>query len=669
MPDRATPSPEPRREYSSRLESRRDWLAHHVKQHRSLGNFRLLVLLAAAATAFGAFGREVVSGWWLLVPACIYFWVGSRLQRVETECSTLTRAIALYERALARLEGRWQSTGPDGARFLDDRHLYGRDLDVFGEASLFRLLSNARTRMGEETLAAWLSAPSAPDVVKERQQAGVELAPNLDLREDLAVMGEDVEAGVHPEALAAWGEREPVLEAGPFRAVARVLAVLGAGAIVAFFVYVAAGLKAIELSPETLVAVVVYFAVAAVSLVGVMLRFKRRTDRIIEEVDEAAADLALLSGVLARLEAEEFTSPRLRALRAELDVEGRAPSYCIRRLNFLTDLVDSRHNQFVALIAPFLLWDLHLGYAIEDWRRTSGPALRRWLNAVGEMEALSSLAGYRYEHPDDVFPEFVTESPVFHGEELRHPLLAEDVAIANDVKIGSDLRALVVSGSNMSGKSTLLRTVGLNAVLAQAGAPVRAKRLRLSPLSVGASIQIQDSLQEGTSRFFAEITRLGRIMAKARGEHAGNDKTAPGTEECEPVSEAARETPKPGGPDANGAEAKPGGEPTSTERETDTVPPVLFLVDELLHGTNSHDRRIGAEAIVRGLVDHHAIGLVTTHDLALAHIADALGPAGRNVHFEDHLADGHMRFDYRLRPGVVEKSNAIALMRSVGLEV
>ncbi len=639
MPDRPTLFSEPREEYSSRLQSRRDTLAHHVRQHRSLGNFRVLLLFAAAATALGAFGREMFSGWWLLVPAGVHFWLGSRLQRVETECTTLTRAIAFYERALARLDGRWQTVGADGACFLDDHHLYGRDLDLFGQSSLFRLLSNARTRMGEDTLAAWLSAPSTRDVVEERQRAVVELAPSLDLREDLAVMGEDVEAGVHPDALATWGEREPLIENGPFRALARLLSLLGAGAIAAFFVYIAAGLKFIELAPATLVAVVVYFAVAAVTLVGVMLRFKSRTDRIIEEVDEAAADLALLSGVLARLEAEQFTSPRLRALRAELEVEGKAPSYCIRRLNVLTDMADSRHNQFVAWIGPFLLWDLHLAYALEDWRRGSGPALRRWLDAVGEMEALSSLAGYRYEHPDDVFPEFVTESPVFDGERLRHPLLVEDVAIANDVKIGGDLRVLVVSGSNMSGKSTLLRTVGLNTVLAQAGAPVRAKRLRLSPLTVGASIQIQDSLQEGTSRFFAEITRLGLIMAKARGENTANDKAAP---------------------DSDGS---------GTQLATDAVPPVLFLVDELLNGTNSHDRRIGAEAIVRGLVDRNAIGLVTTHDLALAHIADTLGSTGRNVHFEDHLEGGRMRFDYHLRPGVVEKSNAIALMRSVGLDV
>jgi len=296
-----------------------------------------------------------------------------------------------------------------------------------------------------------------------------------------------------------------------------------------------------------------------------------------------------------------------------LDVEGWPPSRRIARLNRLINLLDSRHNPFIRVL---LLWDIHLSYAVEDWRRTSGPAMRRWLHAVGEIEALSSLAGYFYEHPRDVFPELAAESPCFEAEALGHPLLAEDRVVPNDVKMGGDLRVLVVSGSNMSGKSTLLRTIGVNAVLAQAGAPVRARRLRLSPLAVGASIRIQDSLQEGTSRFYAEITRLRQIMEKASGN-----------------------------------------------------PPVLFLIDEFLHGTNSHDRRIGAEGIVRGLVDRGAIGLVTTHDLALAHIADALGPRGANVHFADHLEDGRLRFDYRLRPGVVQKSNAIELMRSVGLDV
>jgi DNA mismatch repair ATPase MutS len=236
------------------------------------------------------------------------------------------------------------------------------------------------------------------------------------------------------------------------------------------------------------------------------------------------------------------------------------------------------------------------------------------------MEALCSLASHAFEHPGDPFPEFSSEGALLEAEAIGHPLIEEGRVVRNHVRIGGDApagpRVLVVSGSNMSGKSTLLRTLGVNAVLAQAGAPVRAGRLRISPLAVGASIRITDSLQGGVSRFYAEILRLRQIL----------DATA------HPL-------------------------------------PVLFLIDEFLHGTNSHDRRIGAEALVRGMVERGAIGLITTHDLALADIAGALGERAANVHFEDHVEDGRILFDYVMRPGVVRKSNAIELMRSVGLEI
>jgi len=280
------------------------------------------------------------------------------------------------------------------------------------------------------------------------------------------------------------------------------------------------------------------------------------------------------------------------------------------------ELLASRDNPAMRVLGPLVLWTEQLAFALEAWRRKSGPALRRWLDAVGEMEALCALAAYAWEHPADPFPEFVSGGPSFEGDDLAHPLLEESRAVRNGVRLGGDLRALIVSGSNMSGKSTLLRTVGVNVALALAGAPVRASRLRLSPLALGASIRVLDSLKGGTSRFYAEIQRLHQIMELAGGGL-----------------------------------------------------PVLFLLDELLHGTNSHDRRIGAEAIVRGLVDRGAIGLLTTHDLALASIAERVASRAANVHFEDHLENGRMRFDYRLRAGVVEKSNALELMRSVGLEV
>ena len=607
----------PREDYTRHHGLRRASLAMAIRDHVLFGYARVAALAAVIACAYAALGRELWSGWWLAAPALAFFWAGARLDRAVKTRARLTRSVAFYERALARLDGRWAATGGEtGERFVDDAHLYARDLDVFGPASLFELLSSARTRIGEATLAAWLKAPAEPDVVRARQAAVVELGPRTDLREDLAVLGEDTRTRVDVDALASWGEQPARLGSAAVPGWAWPLTAAGVLALVSLLGWVGAVAGAAQLSPQTLAALRA-FAVTAVAVCGgVVWRFHARAGAIFDEVDRAAHELELLGHVLSRLETERFACPRLTALRVALDVEGHPPSHRIARLKSLADLVDSRDHFIVRLIGPLLLWDVHLAYAIERWRRTSGPAVRRWVEAVGEIEALSSLAGYHFENPDDVFPDLNAGPAGFDGEALGHPLLPETSMVRNDVRLTGDLRVLVVSGSNMSGKSTLLRTVGVNAVLAQSGGPVRARRLRLTPLQLGASIRIQDSLQTGVSRFYAEITRLGLIMRRA--------------------SEA---------------------------------PPVLFLLDELLHGTNSHDRRIGAEAIVRGLVDRGAIGLVTTHDLALAQVADSLGARGGNVHFEDSLEDGRIRFDYRMRPGVVQKSNAIELMRSVGLDV
>jgi DNA mismatch repair ATPase MutS len=299
-----------------------------------------------------------------------------------------------------------------------------------------------------------------------------------------------------------------------------------------------------------------------------------------------------------------------------LRLAGEPPSRRLAELGRLLAWLDSRDNLYFKPIAPLLLVTTRTALAVEAWRRAAGPALGGWLAAVGELEAVASLAGYAFENPADPFPEVVEAGPLFDAAGLGHPLLPEDRCVRNDLRLDGELRLLVVSGSNMSGKSTFLRAAGVNAVLAQAGAPVRANRLRLSPLAVGATLRVQDSLQEGKSRFYAEISRLRKIVELTEG----------------PL-------------------------------------PVLFLLDEILHGTNSHDRRIGAAAVVRALLKRPAVGLVTTHDLALTEIAARLAPHAANVHFADEVTGGELHFDYRLRPGPVQHSNALALMRAVGLEV
>ena len=606
----------PREEYARRLAERRAAVAAYDRKHLTLGNWRLGLGVAAAVLVYLAFGRGAVSGWWLLAPVAAFACLAVVHDRVLRERRLRERAVRFYEHALARLEDRWAGTGETGERFLNPAHPYAEDLDLFGRGSLFELICTARTRMGEFTLASWLLGAAAPQAVRARQEAVEELRPRLDLREDLAVLGEDVRTGVHPELLAAWGEQPPLLDAQQLRPLAIVLSALGISSLIGLAIIGIADLSAFALPETASIALRDYFLAVLVLDALFFFRYRKAVAHVVHAVEDSAHDLALLSAVLVRIERERFSSPLLSGLRADLDTEGWPPSRRIARLNRLMELLDSRDNLALRVIGPILLWDTHVALAVEAWRKKSGAVVRRWLEAVGAVEALSCLAGYSFEHPADVFAEFAGESPWLDAQEIGHPLIPESRAVCNSVRLGGDLRVLVVSGSNMSGKSTLLRTVGINVVLAQAGAPVRARALRLSPLAVGASIHILDSLQTGTSRFYAEVTRLRRIMDLTNG-----------------------------------------------------LLPVLFLLDEFLHGTNSHDRFIGAEAIVRGLADRGAIGFVTTHDLALAEIADGLGERGSNVHFQDYLEDGLMRFDYRMRPGIVRKSNALELMRSVGLEV
>jgi hypothetical protein len=350
--------------------------------------------------------------------------------------------------------------------------------------------------------------------------------------------------------------------------------------------------------------------------VGISHRFRLRLNEAAHAAEEAGPDLMLLSQVLTAFEREEFSSPRLLQLQAQLNQQGIPPSRAIAKLNRLVDYLEDAHNFIVRIFDPVIFYRLQFVLATESWRRRFGPSLRLWLDSVGELEALAALGGYTYEHPEDVFPEFVDSAPCFEAEALAHPLIPQERAVPNDLQLDRDLQLIIVSGPNMAGKSTFLRGIGVNAVLAQSGAPVRAAKLRLSPLAVTASICVLDSLEGGISRFYAEIHRLKQIMDLTRG----------------PV-------------------------------------PVLFLLDELLSGTNSHDRLIGTRSFVTKLVEQGAVGLVSTHDLALTAIPQEIGSKAINCHFEDHLEDGQLRFDYKLYPGIVQTSNALPLMRSIGLEV
>jgi hypothetical protein len=592
---------DPAAEYRRRRDARRAAVAAAERRSTQLSYARVAAFVLAVAAIWAA-ATHRAPGVAVAVPVVGFIVLVVIHDRADRARRRALRAVDYWEHGLARIEERWVGQGEGGARFYDDAHPYARDLDLFGKGSLFELLCTARTRSGEETLARWLNVPAAAADVRARQEAVKELRARLDLREQLALAGEDVRAEVDPQGLSRWGAAAPVL--------VRSAAWLGVGALSVAGVVALSGWFA-----QRWTVLPVGLVVPVVALV--MRAYRDRVAAVHAGVDRPGRDLAVLALVVGLFEKEQFAAPRLRALADRLRHGDEPASHQIARLATLVDWANAQRNQFFAPVGWLILWPVHFAYAIEGWRARSGADVARWIEVIGELEALAALAGYAYERPDEPFPEIVDGDPRIDAVALGHPLIPRNKCVRNDLALGGgELRLYVVSGSNMSGKSTMLRTVGINVVLALAGAPVRAEKLIVSPLQVGATLRIQDSLAEGASRFYAEITRLKQLVDLSRAE-----------------------------------------------------PPLLFLLDEILAGTNSHDRRIGAEAVVRGLIDHGAIGLVTTHDLALAEVADALAPRARNVHFEDRMVDGKLEFDYRMRDGVVQHSNAIALMRAVGLEI
>ncbi|MCK5796136.1 MAG: DNA mismatch repair protein MutS, partial [Deltaproteobacteria bacterium] len=554
-----------------------------------------------------------------------------------------------YEAALARLEDRWRGQGQGGEGLVDGEHPFATDLDLMGEGSLFELLCQARSRAGERTLARWLLSPHQRADGEEddflsrlgaRTAAVAALRDAVDVREHLALVARGVRAEVEPDRLQTWGEAP--------RALPQSLALWIALWIPALATPTALALALAGTLPWT-----PFLILLAVE--GAIYRiFGARVERVVSEVDTSGRQLKVVASVLSLLEAQRFSAPRLRTLQDRLQAEGVRASESVAALDRRLVWLEAMKNPMVAPLGFLLLWPLHMGAAVERWRLRYGGQIRVWFQTLGELEAIYSLAGYAYDHPEDPFAELVAldraEGDVsgagarLEGEALRHPLMAKGRCVANDIVLvglsaastasapltdgDSDAAVWMVSGSNMSGKSTYLRTVGSNVALALLGAPVAARRLRLTPLALGATLRIQDSLHDGRSRFFAEVRRLKLLMDSAR-------------------------------------------DPTS--------PPLLFLLDELLHGTNSQDRQTGAFAILSRYVAEGGIGLVTTHDLALG-AQEAKLPWLANRHFTDAVAEGKMdgetvreedalSFDYRLRDGRLEGSNALALMRAVGLDV
>jgi len=544
--------------------------------------------------------RGQVSALWPSLPISIAAASARRLQKTRQARSRNWRLKLFYDRAVRRVKGDWAYTKAPGEVFDDPDHVYARDLTIFGEGSLFQLLDVTRTSIGQRGLASYLLGAPALQETLMRQEAVRELRGRVDLREKIATLGK------FDFVESKWTTFEDWLKS-PTLSYPRYLPIIAA---------ITSGLLAALLLlgysariPWAPLAVLVGILVIIHAEVGWF--FRDRVNRMVDWVRPVALETGVLREGLDLLTREEFQSLKVRRLADQ--VQGASAS--LRRLERLLDALAQRDKEWFYLISRLLLGGTQLCIAIEQWRASHGEALKKWIEAWAEFEALNALAVYGHENPDNAFPEFASDRVCFEARELGHPLLPRASCIPNDVELNKRFSFYVVSGSNMAGKSTLLRSIGLNAVLGLAGAPVRAGALRLSSLSVFGSLSIVDSLQSGKSKFLAEVDRLRLAIEAAASK------------------------------------------------------PVLFLVDEIFSGTNSRDRRLAAEAVVRTLTHRGAIGVLSTHDLALTEIADAEGMRGFNVHMGSRDGRDPMDFDYRLKPGITKETNALAIARMAGVPV
>jgi MutS domain V len=579
---------------------------------RAIGAARLAVAAGACALVGGIVWAHLGPSVWGALALLALGFVGLVVahSRVHDAAERAKAGLRFNERGIARLTLAWDALPSASKRFENADHPFTGDLDVFGRASLMQLVDATETRFGEERLAALLSLdrPTGwPHDVVARQEAVRDLSGRVVFREALAMAG-GVLANEKPDPapLVAWAERHD----GPPPMFRRMLPVLAWVQPAVVLPLLAFG-PALGLSTRTVTLVCVGAIILGIGT-------GTRLASMLGATSARGSAVTRWRAMIAALEREPFDAPLLKTLRATLEGEGFRASNEIARLERIVGYADARNNEvFRFFIGPVLMWDAHCALALLRWRARAGARLRAWLDALAEAEAIASLAAFAFEHPDFAWPELV-EEPMLEARSLGHPLIPGDRRVANDVRLPSSGRALVITGSNMSGKSTLLRALGANAVLAAAGAPACASAMRLGPLRVATSMRISDSLEQGVSHFYAELQRLKGVIERAR---------------------------------------EPGG------------PPVLFLLDEILHGTNSRERIIGACAVVRDLLSVGALGAVSTHDLGITALEQELAGRVENAHFEEQVQGDTMTFDYVLRPGIVQSSNALRLMRAVGIDV
>ncbi len=576
------------------------------KQYNVIGNLRLLVFISGVAVTVLSFAAAGFYGYFSLtgfVALYLYLYVKSHQTKKELERARCRKDINMMY--LERILGGWTSFADCGRDFADPSHPYTDNLDIFGPNSLFQLLCVANTYYGRITLKGLFADPHKnADAIKMRQEAVAELSAKFDFCQELQCEGMQANKAVNnnPEKLLVYAEND----SGLFKKEWFKYLVYLLPAALFFF----SALYFIE----NAVHFAVPFTLLLVQIIIIAFTFRKVTS-ILNTVYDFKSNLDVYGALLCLIEQEKIGSEYLNAFKIDMFYNGKPASYYIKKLEKIGDAVDIRFNPLLYYILNFvLLWDIHCVLALESWRHKHGSRIRKWVEAIGHYEAISSLAVTKHIHREWVFPVFTESSREFSGVEVGHPLIPPDLSVCNDISIKNN--SLIITGSNMSGKTTFLRTVGINLVLAYSGAPVYAKKLRCSIMEIFTSMRVADDLSAGISTFYGELLRIKMIIEYSFNRQA-----------------------------------------------------MIYLIDEIFKGTNSLDRITGAKSVIKTLNKDWVIGMVSTHDFELCDLEKDSSLNIMNYHFREYYQDNEIKFDYKVHPGRCRTTNARYLMKMVGIDL
>ena len=590
--------------YKERLETLNAGLAGARKKKNILGALRLCLFLAAIITGWALLSYSwqiAIAGF--LVLFTVFLGIVSMDLANSSRIDNLRALIHITEEEIAAI-GHEYTGFPDGSEFLPAHHTYAGDLDIFGRASLYQFTNRGTSDQGRRLLADWMLQPADPGDISLRQDAARELADMPEWRQQLQAFGRSRTITSRTEEnISAWLREPADFLQKPLWITVRILFPLTSFSILALYLF-----GTIPQSP---------FLTGLVVMLFISFVISKRIMPAYVKLNKVSAELEALSTSINWIERTSFKSPLLLSLQQQYAGNGEPAATTIRKLKKILDRLDYRLNPVVFIpLSAFLCWDLQQIFALEKWKTKNVNGIREWFSALGAFEALASLGNLRFNHPAWCFPEIVTADAVFEATSMGHPLIPPAKCVLNSFSTSGVGQLNLVTGSNMAGKSTFLRSTGVNMVLAMMGAPVFAKALKLSPMRVMSSMRISDNLEENTSTFYAELKKLKEVI------------------------------------DAVNKKEK-----------------VFLLLDEILRGTNSADRHTGSAALLKQLVQKNAAGMVATHDLELAKLESAFPGNIRNFHFDVQVENEELYFDYKLKEGVCKSMNASILMKKIGIEV